>query len=218
MTNNVLAIHVPSRPIGINLNTAGIRLIFAPSPSSYPGRIDPLTAANPSLVDLIEAVRRLEYGRPSERSVEAMIRERRGTCSAKHLFLAERLSSLVPGSEPQIVHRVYRIDPERAREVFGKEAAEAVPSEGLVDVHHYLTIVLNGKRVTIDATFPGPTWDGLSDLPLACGPGRDHPSDGDPDAEKRHLEAEHCDPDLRERFIAALAGDDERGSPSGPAG
>ena len=135
-----------------------------------------------------------------------MIRDRRGTCSTKHLFLAERLSSLFPGSEPQIVHRVYRIDRERARQVFGERAAAVVPPEGLVDVHRYLTILVNGKRIVIDATFPGPTWDGLSDLPLSCGSGWDHLSDGDPDAEKRRLEAEHCDPDLRERFIAALAG------------
>jgi hypothetical protein len=42
-------------------------------------------------------------------------------------------------------------------------------------------------------------------MPLACGAGVDHPAGADPDAEKRRLEAEHCDPALREPFIAALA-------------
>ncbi len=134
-----------------------------------------------------------------------MLRERCGTCSTKHLFLAQRIAELLPGSEPQIVHRVYRIEPERARELFGEAAGAAVPAEGLVDVHRYLTAVVGGRRVVIDATFPGPAWDGASDMPLSCGPGRDYPSEGDPDREKRALEAEHCDPARREPFIAALA-------------
>jgi hypothetical protein len=133
-----------------------------------------------------------------------MVRERRGTCSAKHLFLAKWLSSLLPSCEPQIVHRVCRIDRERAEEAFGEEASEAIPVDGLVDVHRYLTIVVEGRRIVIDATFPGPAWDGLSDMALSCGPGQDYPSNGDPDTEKLRLEAEHCDPVLRERFIAAL--------------
>jgi hypothetical protein len=38
-----------------------------------------------------------------------------------------------------------------------------------VDVHHYLTITLGGQCIRMDATFPGPRWDGCSSLPLACG-------------------------------------------------
>jgi hypothetical protein len=170
-----------------------------------PAGRDPLTAPSPTLLELVEAVRALDYGRPSERSVEAMVRERRGTCSAKHLFLAARLRELFPECDPQIVHRVYRVDRAQARERLGEQASALIPAEGLVDVHRYLTIDLNGRRTTIDATFPGPAWDGSSDLPLACGPGDDYPSAGDPNAEKRRLEAEFCDPELREPFIAALS-------------
>lgn len=166
--------------------------------------MDPLTAPDPSPVDLVEAVRRLDYGRPSDRSVESMVRERRGTCSAKHLFLALRLSSLLPGCDPHIVHRVYRVDREQVRRRVGEEAAQAVPAEGLTDVHRYLTILVGERRITIDATFPGAAWDGVSDMDLACGPGRDYPSSGDPDTDKRSLEDMYCDPRLRERFIAAL--------------
>jgi hypothetical protein len=166
--------------------------------------VDPLTEPKPTLVDLVEAVRRLEYGRPGDGSVEAMIRERRGTCSAKHLFLAGRLRSLMPNSQPRIMHRVYRIDRKRAVELLGEQAADPVPIDGLVDVHRYLTAVVDGRRIVIDATFPGPAWDGVSDMPLSCGPGQDYPSAGDPDAEKRRLEAEHCDPELRKRFISLL--------------
>jgi hypothetical protein len=154
---------------------------------------------------LVESVRCLDYGRPSDRSVEGMLRERRGTCSTKHLFLAEALKERFPGTEPQIVHRVYRLDRETARELFGDRAASTVLEDGLIDVHRYLTATVEGQRIVIDATFPGARWDGRSSLPLACGEGDDYPAGADPDAEKRALEDEHCDPAVREPFIAALA-------------
>lgn len=164
-----------------------------------------MRAPDPLLTELVETVRRLEYGRPSDGSVAAMWREGKGTCSAKHLALAEQLRDEFPECEPRLVHRVYRVEAEEARARFGERAAAAVPPEGLVDVHRYLTIELNGRRTIVDATFSGPPWDGISDLPLACGPGTDYPSEGDPDAEKRELQARFCDPVLRERFIVALA-------------
>jgi GrpB-like predicted nucleotidyltransferase (UPF0157 family) len=168
--------------------------------------IDPLTSHDSSLIELVEAVRSLDYGRPSDRSVEGMLRERRGTCSTKHLFLAQVLAERFPDTEPQIVHRVYRLSQERAGELFGEEVAATVPEDGLVDVHRYLTVVVDGRRIAIDATFPGKPWDGHSPMSLTCGPGVDCPAGADPDAEKRALEAEHCDPAVREPFIAALAG------------
>jgi len=154
---------------------------------------------------LVEALRSLDYGRPSDRSVAGMLRERRGTCSTKHLFLAEELTKRFPETRPQIVHRVYRLDRERAEELFGAEVAAGVPATGIVDVHRYLTANVDGRRIVIDATFPGPAWDGRSSMPLACGSGQDYPAGSDPDGEKRALEAEHCDPVVREPFIAALA-------------
>lgn len=169
------------------------------------GESDPLCSPDASLVELVEEVRALPYERPSDRTVEGMLRERRGTCSTKHHFLAQRLAERFPETEPLIVHRVYRLDRATARQHYGEQVAQNVPDDsGLVDVHRYLTILLDGQRVTIDATFPGPAWDGRSALPLACGAGDDHPASEDPDADKRALEAEHCDPATRERFIAAL--------------
>jgi hypothetical protein len=154
---------------------------------------------------LVEAVRALRYGRPTDRTVQGMLRERRGTCSTKHLFLAQALADRFPETEPLIVHRVYQLDRTRAQELFDTRIADVVPEEGLVDVHRYITIVIDGRRITVDATFPGPPWDGRSSLPLACGSGRDYPTSEDPNAEKRALEAKHCDPAVREPFIAALA-------------
>ena len=135
---------------------------------------DPLLAADVSLVDLVEAVRALPYGRPSDRSVDGLLRERRGTCSTKHLFLARALRERFPHTQPQIMHRVYRAEREQIRERYGDEVAATVPKDGLVDVHQYLLIRVGGRQITLDVTFPdGEPWDGRSSLPLACGSGED---------------------------------------------
>jgi orotate phosphoribosyltransferase len=189
-----------------NLAAEGLQLrsLFTMSQLQDAVANDALRVDDASLLDLVEAVRALPYGRPSDRTVEGMLRERRGTCSTKHLFLARTLTESFPETEPQIVHRVYMLDRARAQELFGTEVAAAVPEDGLVDVHRYLTVVLNGRRVEIDATFAGAAWDGHSPFPLACGPGEDYPAGEDPDVEKRALEEEHCDPTVREPFIATL--------------
>jgi len=167
---------------------------------------DPLLAADVSLVDLIEAVRALPYGRPSDRSVDGLLRERRGTCSNKHLFLAQALRERFPHTQPKIVHRVYRAEREQIRERYGDDAAAAIPEDGLVDVHRYLLIRVGGRQITLDVTFPGgEPWDGRSSLPLACGPGEDVAAGDNPDSDKRALEARYCDPALREAFVAALS-------------
>jgi adenylate cyclase class IV len=158
-----------------------------------------------SLIDLVERVRAVPYGRPSDRTIEGMLREQRGTCSTKHLYLAQELRQRFPATEPQIVHRVYKLDRDDAERLFGPRVAETIPPTGLVDVHRYLTINLEGQQISVDATFPGKSWDGYSSMPLACGPGTDIPSTGEPDHHKQNLEADHCDPAIREPFIAALA-------------
>ncbi|GAA1676836.1 hypothetical protein GCM10009733_087150 [Nonomuraea maheshkhaliensis] len=161
---------------------------------------------NASLAEVVEAVRSMPYGRPRDRSARGALAEWRGTCSTKHALLAAILAEHWPHTRPQLVHRVYRCTPDDASRRFGPAAATAVPEEGLWDVHRYLTIDLNGNRVVIDVTFPsGPAWDGATSMPLACGPGTDHPSGPGPDADKRALEAAHCDPAVREPFIAGLS-------------
>jgi hypothetical protein len=124
--------------------------------------VEPLFQENSALVELIEATRALPYGRPSDRTVEGMLRERRGTCSTKHLFLARALAERFPETEPQIVHRVYTLDRSTASRLFGDTVAAAVPPQGLTNVHRYLTARIDGRRMTLDATFEGPAWDGRS--------------------------------------------------------
>ena len=135
-----------------------------------------------------------------------MLRERRGTCSIKHLFLTQVLAERFPETQPRIVHRVYRVDRKLAERLFGDVAAATIPANGMVDVHRYLTAEVAGERIVIDATLPGAKpWDGESPLPLACGAGTDHLAGPDPDSDKRALEDEHCDLAVRKAFLAVLA-------------
>jgi hypothetical protein len=189
-------------------------LITRPVPSgpmSFAGT-DPALAAlglpeHATLVDLVEAIRALPYARNEDRTADGVLAERRGTCSTKHALLHRLIAQRWPELCPRLVHRVYRVQPDDARRVFGAHAAAAAPPDGLVDVHRYLTVRIGGREVAVDATFPGtPRWDGETPMRLACGRGVDHPVvSGDPAGEKHVLELAHCDPAVREPFIAALA-------------
>ena len=161
----------------------------------------------PTLHELVELVRAIPYGRPSERTAAAVLAEGRGTCSTKHLLLRELAGEAVPQADVQLLHRVYELTPALAGTLFGAPVASAVPESGLVDVHTYATALVDGRRVRIDVTFPdGPPWDGRSDMPLACGDGIDVNAGDEPLATKERLVAEHCDAASRERFVAVLSG------------
>ncbi|TQN31734.1 hypothetical protein FHX37_1654 [Haloactinospora alba] len=160
----------------------------------------------PSLAEVVRAVHAIPHGRPSEPTAQAVLAEWRGTSSTKHELLSSVVAERWPQAQPRLVHRVYRCTPELARGRFGEKAASAVPENGLWDVHRYLTVAVEGERVTIDVTFPHtPEWDGISSMPVAVGEGSDHEAGPDPNREKRVLEAARCDPAVREPFIAALS-------------
>jgi hypothetical protein len=159
----------------------------------------------PSLLETVDAIRALPYRRNSERTPQGVIDERRGTCSTKHLLLYELCRHHWPETDPQLVHRIHRLFPDDARRLFDSSVARAVPTRGLVDIHRYLTILRDRRRIRIDVTFPEQTtWDGRTSMALACGDGVDVPSRANPDTHKRRLERIYCDPAVREPFIAAL--------------
>jgi hypothetical protein len=158
-----------------------------------------------SLVELVEAVRALPYGQPSEPTVEGMLLEARGTSAGKHLFLAQVLAQRFPQTQPVLVHRVYTLERDRALELFGPAIAAAVPAAGLTDVHRYLSIAAQGRRIELDVTVSGAPWDGHSPLAVRCGDGEDILAVADPDAELRALERERCDAAARGPLLAALA-------------
>lgn len=100
---------------------------------------------------------------------------------------------------------MYRVTPDLAAQRWGAQVAAVVPRDGLVNVHTYATLVIDGCAVRVDVTFPVDGWDGSSDMVLACGDGVDHPAGTDPLGSKAALVEQHCDPAVREPFIAALS-------------
>lgn len=161
---------------------------------------------DPSVLDVVNAVHGIAYGRPTRRTIDGVLEQWRGTCSTKHALLSEVLSARWPETEPRLVHRAYCWTPAAAAAMLGPAAAAAVPTRGLWDVHRYLTLAGPTGTVTIDVTFPGMArWDGEHAMQLSCGPGIDFPAGADADADKRALEARYCDPVVREPFIAALS-------------
>jgi len=155
--------------------------------------------------DVVGAVRRIPYGRPAVRSAEGVVRDWRGTCSTKHELLAMFVRERWPDLEPRIMHRVYTLTPDVARTLFGEFAASVVPVDGVRDVHTYMTLLIDGRRVAIDATVPGKGWDGHSEMPLSCGDGTDMDGGSDPRGMKARLVAENCDPPARDRVIERLS-------------
>lgn len=163
-------------------------------------------SADAGLEEVVAAVQAIPYGRPRDRTLAGVLADWVGTCSTKHALLSELIGERWPDLNPRLVHRVYRAESTMVRERFGEMPAATVPEGGLIDVHRYLIITYGRRDVIIDVTFPAdPPWDGKSDMPLACGPGRDYPAGADPAASKAALEAANCDPQVREPFIAALS-------------
>jgi hypothetical protein len=204
-TNRLLA---PPRPLqpGIKMfEFIGYQALWSHLGASDRAALGPLFRAESSPVELVEAVRAMPYGLPSDRTVEGTLLEARGTSATKHLLLAQLFAKRFPETQPALVHRVYRLDRDRALSLYGAAIASTVPSEGLVDVHRYMTIAIEGRRIVVDATVGGPAWDGRTSFEPACGPGSDFPAGADPDADMNGLEAERCDPSARKRFLVALA-------------
>ncbi|HZA20802.1 MAG TPA: hypothetical protein VE889_08140 [Actinomycetota bacterium] len=153
--------------------------------------------------EVLEAVRRIPYGRPADRTVEGVIREWRGTCSTKHDLLAVFADERWP-LDIRIMHRVYNLTPAIARRLFGEEAATVVPADGVMDVHTYMTAIVDGRRVVIDVTVPGAPRDGHSDMGLACGNGTDIDGGTDPRRTKERLVRQYCDALARDRVIESI--------------
>jgi hypothetical protein len=157
------------------------------------------------LVDVVLDVSRIPYGRNHDRSAHGVITEGVGTCSTKHLLLAQIVDAHWPELHPTLWHRVYRVTPGLAAVRWGTPVARVVPADGLVDVHTFAVVTVDGRATRVDVTFPLDAWDGVADIPLACGDGDDYPAGADALATKAVLVQQHCDPAVREPFIAALS-------------
>jgi len=157
-------------------------------------------------IDVVNAVAAIPYGRTPDGAPDDTVALWRGTCSSKHALLRALLAEGWPERMVQTWHRVFQVTRTRAADVFGARAAAAVPESGLVDVHTYLTVATGLEPVRVDVTFaPKTPWNGVDHMPLICGEGFDVPGGRFPNRRKRELVALHCDPAVREPFIAALS-------------
>ncbi len=204
-TNRLLAAPRPLQPGVKMFEFIGYEALWPHLSAGERVALGPLFRVDSSPVELVEAVRALPYGQPNDRTVEGTLLEARGTSATKHLLLAQLLAKRFPETQPALVHRVYRLDRDRALSLFGTAIAQTVPSAGLLDVHRYLTIAIEGQRIDVDATVTGPAWDGRAPLEPVCGPGDDFPAGAEPDVDMSALETEYCDASAREQFLAALA-------------
>ena len=169
------------------------------------GRLEALAGSPiPDVPALAIAISGIPYGRNLEQSADAVVREGRGTCSTKHLLLRDAIREVWSQSKVELWHRPYRVTRDLAEELWGPEVAHTVPEIGLDDVHTYAKVHVGERWADVDVTVPVAQWDGLTDMPLQCGPGTDIPGGEEPLATKRSLVLEHCDPSAREPFIAAL--------------
>lgn len=159
----------------------------------------------PPITQVVEAIRKIPYARPTERTAEGVVAEWRGTCSTKTALLVRLTRYWCPELEPRVAHRLYHLTSDSARTLFGPRVASAIPQRGITDVHTYATLHVEEGRVVVDVTFPGVAWDGSSDMPLSCGDGKDVDGGEDPWERKAQLISEHCDPLVRDTFIEALS-------------
>jgi hypothetical protein len=125
--------------------------------------------SDPSVVEVVNAIKQIPHGRPRERSARGVVDDWRGTCSTKLLLLKE----VCPELGIRFFNRVFRMTPDEADRHLGPEVAAIVPPEGLVDIHTYAQVALGGGWLTIDVTFPGEPWDGRSNMSLPWDEGDD---------------------------------------------
>jgi hypothetical protein len=203
--NRLTAVRRPFQPGVKMFEFIGYEALWPHLSESKRAELGPLFRLESSPAELVEAVRAIPYGLPSGGTVESMLLEARGTSATKHLFLAQVLAKRHPETGPALVHRVYRLERERARALFGAVIAETVPSEGLVDVHRYLTLLVEGQRVSVDATLPGAAWDGRTPMEPVCGAGQDFAVGADPDQEMQALDGKYCDAAAHPTFVRSQA-------------
>jgi hypothetical protein len=157
--------------------------------------------ADPSIVDVVNAIKQIPHGRPSERTARAVVEDWRGTCSTKLLLLRE----MFPEARMRFFNRVFYLMPNEAERLLGQRAAAAIPAGGMVDVHTFAKLLVGSRWLTIDLTFPGERWDGSSDMGIPWGEGDDFEAGDDPIAHKEALVKRFGNQAIRRRLIEAIS-------------
>lgn len=171
----------------------------------------------PDLVPVYHAVRDIPYGAVGQRDPRAVLANRIGSCSGKHLLLSDLLRAI--GHETQLVTvftHFNELVPDHPS--YPEELRDLVRHAEVPDFHHFVRAQRDGGWVQLDATwhdrlapygFPvNVGWTGQGDTKLAARPLRGYPPSDDLIALKERLLAELTPEEraLRARFFALLAG------------
>ena len=155
----------------------------------------------PSYQEVVNAIKQIPHGRPSDRSAMGVVQDWRGTCSTKLLLLRE----VAPAVPLQFFNRIFRLTPHAAAKHLGPEFEEVVSEDGMLDVHTFAKALVDDEWRTLDVTFPGQPWDGSSDMEIPWGDGDDYAAGDDPIAHKEMLVKKYGDPAARDRLVKALS-------------
>lgn len=165
-------------------------------------------------------VRDMPYERASDTRPETLVEEWRGTCSGKHLLLAQLLGEL--GHDSMLMTVLHEFTPRNSPWLPPHLLAE-VERAPVPDVHNFLMVESVSGWFAVDATWPLATRDLGLPVNEAWTAGRnmtiaadidelyDVPDDADPMEFKQRVLADHAgalgspERERRERFIEALA-------------
>ncbi len=127
---------------------------------------------NEQTVKLFEKVRDIPYGNIGSRDPQDVYDKNKGTCSGKHELLKELYKEL--GVEVKNFVAVHKFNDLKSD--FPKDIKEILDKTEIRDPHNFLKIKVNGKWLTVDATWDKPlkklgfpvteNWDGKSDTKL----------------------------------------------------
>lgn len=170
----------------------------------------------PDIVAVYHAVRNIPYGAVGQRDPRAVLANRIGSCSGKHLLLSDLLRAI--GHQTQLVTvftHFNELVPDH--ESYPEELRDLVRHAEVPDFHHFVRARRGGAWVQLDATwhdrlaaygFPvNAGWTGRGDTKLAARPLREYPATDDLIALKEQLLLELTPGEraLRTRFFGLLA-------------
>lgn len=138
-----------------------------------------LRDGRPDIVATFHAVRNLPYFSSGDRTPEAVLRDRRGACTAKHLLLRDLLRRQGETADVEIVEGDFaRGVPEHP--TMSDALRQIVRSGGIADFHCYVVWRGPEREVLLDATWPdrladygfdvNSDWVGIGDTRLAIAP------------------------------------------------
>lgn len=165
-------------------------------------------------IRVFERVRDLPYVYPSSRDPREVLRQGYGSCSGKHYLLAELYRCLGLRVRHMICTHRFNESPIG----FPDPLQDVLRKNEVVDVHDYLQMLIDGRWIDIDATWPrelrdfgfpvNEEWDGVSPMFLSVVPDETVVVEGDPEKQKEELLARLTprQRQLRKKFLETLSG------------